>query len=65
MVKIQAAERREPPGVIPELPTELRYARIGSADVGVAPAFGREQDGCQVVLIQRKPGSASPVCWKR
>ena len=43
MVKHQAAERRELAGVIPELPTELPGPRIGSADVGVAVAFGREQ----------------------
>ncbi len=45
MVEIQAAERRELPGVIPELPTELPCPRIGSADVGVAVALGREQRG--------------------
>ena len=43
MVKIQAAERREPPGVIPELPTELAGPGIGSADVGVAGDLGRVQ----------------------
>ena len=36
MVEIQAAERCELPGMIPELPTELRGPRIGSADVGMA-----------------------------
>jgi len=45
MVELQAAERRELPGVIPELPTELRRPRIGSADVGVAEAVGRDQGG--------------------
>jgi hypothetical protein len=45
MVELQAAERHEPPGVIPELPTELPGPRIGSADVGVAPALGPEQGG--------------------
>ena len=47
MVEHQAAERREPPGMIPELPTELPGPRIGSADVGVAVAFGREQCGAE------------------
>ena len=47
MVEIQAAERREPPGVIPELPTELPGPRIGSADVGVAADLGREQGGAE------------------
>jgi hypothetical protein len=65
MVEHQAAEHCEPPGVIPDLPSELQRPGIGSAEVGVAMAFGREQGGCQVVLIQGKPGSASPVCWKR
>jgi hypothetical protein len=45
MVEIQAAERREPPGVIPDLPTELPCPRIGSADVGVAVALGHIQGG--------------------
>ena len=40
MVEIQAAERREPPGVIPELPTELPGPGIGSADVGVSSPRG-------------------------
>ena len=61
MVEHQAAEH----WVIPDLPSELQRPGIGSAEVGVAMAFGREQGGCQVVLIQRKPRSASPVCWKR
>jgi hypothetical protein len=39
----QAAKRREPPGIIPKLLTELRCVRIGSANVGVAEAPGREQ----------------------
>jgi hypothetical protein len=43
MVEMQATKRRELPGMIPELPTELQRPRIGSADVGVAVAFGREQ----------------------
>ena len=43
MVEIQAAKRREPPGVIPELPTELPGPRIGSANVGVPVDLGREQ----------------------
>ena len=30
MMELQVAERREPPGVIPELPTELPCPRIGS-----------------------------------
>ena len=45
MVELQAAERRELPGVILELPTELPGPRIGSADVGVAVDLGREQGG--------------------
>jgi hypothetical protein len=45
MVEIQAAERRELSGVIPQLPTKLPRSRIGSAHVGVALAFGREQGG--------------------
>ena len=45
MVELQAAERRETPGVIPELLAELPDPRIGSADVGVAMAFGRAQGG--------------------
>jgi hypothetical protein len=47
MVKIQAAERREPPGVIPESPTEFPRPRIGSTDLGVAIAFGREERGAE------------------
>jgi len=47
MGELQAAERREPPGVIPDLPTELPCPRIGSAGVGVAMAFGREQGGAK------------------
>jgi hypothetical protein len=43
VVEKQAAEHCEPPGVIPELPTELQRPRIGSADVGVAEDLGREQ----------------------
>ena len=43
MVVVQAAERRELPGKIPELPTELPGPRIGSADVGVAVGLGRVQ----------------------
>jgi len=43
MVELQAAERHEPPGVIPELSTELPGPCIGSADVGVAADLGREQ----------------------
>jgi hypothetical protein len=42
MVEVQAAERRELAGVIPELPTELPRPRIGLADVGVAEALGRD-----------------------
>ncbi len=42
---MQAAERRETPGVIPELLAELPGPRIGSADVGVAVALGRDQGG--------------------
>jgi hypothetical protein len=45
MVEIQAAERCELPGMIPELPTELRGPRIGSADVGMALERGRDQGG--------------------
>ena len=45
MVELQAAERREPPGVIPELPTEFPSPRIGSANVGVAVDLGRDQGG--------------------
>jgi hypothetical protein len=47
MVEHQAAERREPPGVIPELPTELPCPRIGSANVGVAEDLGRDQRGAE------------------
>ncbi len=47
MVEIQATERRELAGVIPELPTELPRPRIGSTDVGIAVAFGREQGGAE------------------
>ena len=43
MVELQAAERRELPGVIPELPTEFPYPRIGSSNFGVVVGFGREQ----------------------
>ena len=45
MVELQAAERREPPGIIPELPTELRRPRVGPADVRVAGDLGRGQGG--------------------
>ncbi len=45
MVELQAAERREFPGVIPELLTELPGPGIGSADVGVAGDLGRDQRG--------------------
>ena len=34
MVQMQATKRRELPGMIPELPTELQRPRIDSADVG-------------------------------
>src|SRR5207248_6068701 len=58
MVDLQASEHREPPGVIPELLTELPCSRIGSADFGVAIAFGREQGGTKRHLqIQ-----LTPVC---
>jgi hypothetical protein len=50
MVERQAAERREPPGMIPELPTELQRPRIDSADVGVGVALGREQRGTKCHL---------------
>ena len=43
MVALQAAERRDLPGVILELLTEFPCPRIGSADVGVAADLGREQ----------------------
>ncbi len=43
MVELQAAKRRELPGVILELPTELPGPGIGSADVGVAGELGRIQ----------------------
>ena len=45
MVEHQAAESRELPGVILELLTPLPGPRIGSTDVGVAVALGREQSG--------------------
>ena len=45
MVDHQTAERRELPGVIPELLTELPCPRIGSANVGVAVELGRDQCG--------------------
>ena len=47
MVELQTAERRETPGVIPELLTEFPRPRIGSAYVGVAEALGREQGGAE------------------
>jgi len=43
MVEHQAAECCEPPGVIPELLTELPGPRIGSANVGVPAELGRKQ----------------------
>src|SRR6516162_8995506 len=43
MINLQAAERCEPPRVIPELLTELPRPSIGSADVGVAVELGRDQ----------------------
>ena len=43
MVNLQAAERCEPPGMIPELLTELPRPSIGLADVGVAVELGRDQ----------------------
>jgi hypothetical protein len=55
MVKLKAAERREPPGVTPELLTELPGPRIGSADVGVAEALGREQRGTKRHLQSQLP----------
>jgi hypothetical protein len=45
MMELQAAERCEPPGAIPELPTEFPYPRIGLANVGVVVGFGRELSG--------------------
>ena len=42
---MQAAERRELAGVIPQLPAELPRPGIGSAEVGMAIAFGRVQGG--------------------
>ena len=45
MVALQAAERRDFPGKIPELPTQLPGPRIGRADVGVAVGLGRVQGG--------------------
>jgi hypothetical protein len=47
MVEHRAAERCEPPGVIPDVPSELQRPGIGSAEVGVAMAFGREQGGSE------------------
>ena len=43
MVEIQAAERREPSGVIPKLLTELPRPSVGLADVGVAVELGRDE----------------------
>ena len=45
MGELQAAERCEPPGVIPKLLTELPRPSIGAADVGVAVELGREHGG--------------------
>ena len=50
MVQMQATKRRELPGMIPELPTELQRPRIDSADVGVGVALGREQRGTKCHL---------------
>ena len=47
VVELQAAKRRELPGVIPELPTELPCPRIGSADVGVGRDLGCVQGGTE------------------
>ena len=47
MVVLQAAERHELAGMIPELPTELPRPGIGSADVGVAVALGHIQGGAK------------------
>ena len=47
MVELQAAERREFPGIVIELPTEFPGPRIGSADVGVAEAPRRVQGGTE------------------
>ena len=55
MVELQAAERRELQGVIPELPTKLPRPRIGSADVGVAEALGRDQCGAERHLQVQLP----------
>jgi hypothetical protein len=45
MIQLQAAERRELPGMIIELPTELPASRVGMADVGMAEALCRVQGG--------------------
>jgi hypothetical protein len=55
MVELQAAECREPPGVIPELPTELPGPRIGSVNVGVAVDLGREEGGTKRHLQVQLP----------
>jgi hypothetical protein len=47
MVEIQTAERGEPPGVIPELPTKLPRPGIDSADVGVAGGLDYVQGGSE------------------
>src|SRR5215469_12091438 len=43
MINLQAAERCEPSGMIPELLTELPRPSIGLANVGVAMELGRYQ----------------------
>src|SRR6516225_4296843 len=55
MVELQAAERRELARMIPELPTEFPGSRIGSADVGVAEAPGREKGGTKRHLQVQLP----------
>ena len=50
MVELQAAERHETPGLIPELPTELPGPCIGSADVGVAADLSGEQGGTHLQI---------------